>query len=223
MLIPSKLSHDELQKRIEDRKQYWKGVAIKTAIIGGIVYVYMTQLGLNLQAQEVEIYKQDRDMWKRVAAVPPTPIENHIVNVAAPVKDDATIVKIGRRVDGVLKPHAGTIYMAARNNNINPYLLYSIIRHETANGTSDAIKILNNPGGIMGRNGKLERFRSLESGINQMAGILKVHYVDQGLITVDQIGAKYCPVGAKNDPTGLNRWWVPKVNEYLKEVTENES
>jgi len=29
------------------------------------------------------------------------------------------------------------------------------------------------------------------------------------------LGNRYCPVGAKNDPTGLNRFWIRNVKFYL--------
>jgi hypothetical protein len=30
------------------------------------------------------------------------------------------------------------------------------------------------------------------------------------------LGSRYCPVGAKNDPTGLNKNWVRNVNRFLE-------
>lgn len=31
------------------------------------------------------------------------------------------------------------------------------------------------------------------------------------------LGSRYAPIGADNDPTGLNRNWVPNVNHYFRE------
>ena len=49
--------------------------------------------------------------------------------------------------------------------------------------------------------------------------ILKTYYFEKGLNTIEEIGAKYCPVGAANDPNGLNKYWVGGVtnvyNYYL--------
>ena len=33
------------------------------------------------------------------------------------------------------------------------------------------------------------------------------------------LGAKYCPVGAKNDPNGLNKYWVKNVTKFSKKFS----
>lgn len=52
-----------------------------------------------------------------------------------------------------------------------------------------------------------------------MVSLLQNNYFGKGLDTIEKIGAKYCPVGADNDPNGLNQYWVPGVtriyNNYL--------
>ena len=32
---------------------------------------------------------------------------------------------------------------------------------------------------------------------------------------IDFLGRRYCPVGAKNDPQGLNRHWIKNVRHYV--------
>ena len=34
---------------------------------------------------------------------------------------------------------------------------------------------------------------------------------------IDSLGARYCPVGADNDPKGLNKYWTKNVKYYLTE------
>ena len=43
---------------------------------------------------------------------------------------------------------------------------------------------------------------------------------NQGLTTIEQIGAKYCPVCAENDPKGLNVNWVPSVTSIYNSYTQ---
>lgn len=102
-------------------------------------------------------------------------------------------------------------------------LVVSISRHETGNWTSKAFTKNNNFGGIM-TNGatEIKNYDTYENGLTDFVNILKKYYFDLGLNTIEQIGAKYCPVGAKNDPNGLNKNWVGGVsafyNQYIAEM-----
>lgn len=109
-------------------------------------------------------------------------------------------------------------YDAASRNGIDVVLLVAIAQHETGYGTSRAVRVQNNPGGIM-RNGSLRTFATLEEGIYTMAEILNKYYISQGLTTIPQIGKKYAPIGAENDRrTNLNPHWVPGVTKIVNEM-----
>ena len=92
-------------------------------------------------------------------------------------------------------------------------LLIAISRHETGNWTSKAFKNNNNFGGIMDYDG-LRHYNSYLEGLNDFVRILKTYYFEMGFDTIEKIGAKYCPVGAKNDPQGLNKYWVGGVTNF---------
>ena len=34
---------------------------------------------------------------------------------------------------------------------------------------------------------------------------------------IESLGARYCPIGADNDPDGLNKYWIINVKYYLTE------
>lgn len=94
-------------------------------------------------------------------------------------------------------------------------LVVAISKHETGNWTSSLYKENNNFGGIY--NSKEKKFYSYESnekGLQAFVNLLKNNYFGKGLNTIEEIGAKYCPVGANNDPKGINQHWVPKVTQY---------
>lgn len=94
-------------------------------------------------------------------------------------------------------------------------LVVAISKHETGNWTSNLYKNNNNFGGIY--NSKEKKFYSYESnekGLQAFVNLLKNNYFGKGLDTIEEIGSKYCPVGAENDPTGVNQHWVPKVTQY---------
>ena len=101
-------------------------------------------------------------------------------------------------------------------------LLVAISKHETGNWTSKAFKEKHNFGGIMSSStGQLKVYKNQNEGLEGFVNLLKTKYFEKGLNTIEKIGAKYCPVGSKND-TGVNKYWIPNVtqfyNEYLQQM-----
>lgn len=140
---------------------------------------------------------------------------SHVLETAKSLDfSDVPIEKLNSNLKGKLSNHGETFIAAGRKYNINPTLLASIAMHETGNGTSRAANEKNNIAGMMGKNG-LKRYDSVEESIFDMARNLKQNYLDKGIDTIAKIGAKYAPVGADNDPTGLNNHWVKGVNNFF--------
>ena len=107
------------------------------------------------------------------------------------------------------------IYNKAKELGMNEEqskITIAISRWETGNYTSSAFKNKNNVGGMMCQSG-LIKYSSLDEGIHAFVKNLKNNYFDIGLDTIDKIQSKYCPVGAKNDPNGLNKYWLNGVKE----------
>ncbi len=96
----------------------------------------------------------------------------------------------------------------------------SISKHETGNYTSKAFKEKNNVGGVMCSSG-LKTYLTLEEGITDFLNNLKNNYFNLGLDTLEKIQPKYCPIGAKNDPTGLNKNWLSGTTKYYNELISN--
>ncbi|WP_258389613.1 glucosaminidase domain-containing protein [Paenibacillus spongiae] len=119
-----------------------------------------------------------------------------------------------KSLGGALQNTGSAFEAAGKKYGVDPILLAAIAMHETGNGTSSAVKGKNNVGGMMRRKGGLMEFGSLDEGIDAMASNLKRLYIDQGLTTIEQIQRKYAPVGAANDPTGLNKNWVNGVTKF---------
>lgn len=112
----------------------------------------------------------------------------------------------------------GEIFVrAGKHYNIDPTLLAAVAMHETGNGKSRAAHEKNNVAGMMGANG-LKSYASVEDSIMDMARNLSKNYLNKGLTNISQIGAKYAPVGASNDPTGLNNHWVSGVSKYMNQL-----
>ena len=93
----------------------------------------------------------------------------------------------------------------------------AISKWETGNYTSVAFKEKNNVGGMMCNN-TLRVYNSLDEGIEAFINNLKNNYFDIGLDTLEKIQPKYCPVGASNDPKGLNKYWLDGTNKMYNEL-----
>lgn len=125
--------------------------------------------------------------------------------------------KINQVLEGKLNGMGETFVRAGKQFNIDPALLASIAQHETGNGKSSAAIGKNNIAGMMGING-LKSYSSVEESIMDMARNLSKNYLGSGLSSIAKIGAKYAPIGAGNDPTGLNNHWVTGVNKYFNQI-----
>ena len=95
-------------------------------------------------------------------------------------------------------------------------LAISISKSETGHWTSSAYKNKNNFGGVMGKNG-LAIYNTNEEGLEAFVKLLKNRYFNKGLTTPEKIQPIYCPIGAKNDPNGVNKNWLPVVSQFWKE------
>ncbi|MDA2666998.1 MULTISPECIES: peptidoglycan DD-metalloendopeptidase family protein [Bacillus] len=129
-----------------------------------------------------------------------------------------------------LQPHLGGVFTgkaqaflnAGTQNQIDPVLLAAIARLETGNGTSNAVKNYNNPGGLMDPSSSqmkgFMKFATLDEGINAMARNLYKNYIGMGITTIEAIGAKYAPPGAANDPHGTNGLWPVLVKKFVAQM-----
>lgn len=125
-----------------------------------------------------------------------------------------TAKDLDKQLSGVLKGKGEKFIELQNKYGISAALLAAICNHESANGTSNAAKEKNNVAGIMSKASnysKLQTFDSVDDCLEAMAKNLKNNYINQGRITISQIYEKYCPIGADNDPTGLNTSWGSSV------------
>jgi hypothetical protein len=128
---------------------------------------------------------------------------------------------LNTRLDGALQNTGSLFVEAGKKYQINPAFLAAVSMHETGNGASNAARFKNNVAGMMGKNG-LKSYASVEESIFDMARNLRNNYMDEGKSTIAAIGAKYAPIGAANDPTGLNNHWVKGVQNYLDKMTKTD-
>ncbi|MCP3412034.1 M15 family metallopeptidase [Bradyrhizobium sp. CCGB01] len=110
------------------------------------------------------------------------------------------------------------IVAAARVNGISPALLAGVIAHETGNGH---VLSGNNVAGLMdpatGMAKKMQ-FASLDAGISRAGQVVAKNYRLAGG-NLDKMGARYAPVGAANDPRGLNGGWPGGVRKQMSALS----
>lgn len=92
----------------------------------------------------------------------------------------------------------------------------AISRWETGNFTSSIYQNKNNVGGLYCR-GFLS-YETLDEGVEAFVSNLKRNYFDMGLDTLEKIQPKYCPIGAANDPNGLNKNWLNGVTQIYQSL-----
>lgn len=148
-----------------------------------------------------------------------TPIDTQEVATSPNDKSDfgfkpVQFLKLDNMLEGKLSGTATHFINAGKKYDIDPGLLSAIAIHETGNGSSRAVNEKNNVAGMMGKDG-LRSYESVEDSIFDMARNLRINYLNQGKDTIAEIGAKYAPVGAANDPTGLNNHWTKGVSRQF--------
>ena len=150
--------------------------------------------------------------------IPNTGLLNNTFSTSEPLRfQTISSEKINQILDGKLKGMGDAFISAGQKYNVNPALLTAIAQHETGNGTSKAAYVKNNVAGMMGKYG-LKSYSSIEESIMDMARNLSKNYLGMGLTSISKIAGKYAPIGADNDPTGLNNHWVNGVSKYLGQL-----
>lgn len=129
-----------------------------------------------------------------------------------------TAERLNAVLGGKLSGTGKTFVQISNVFKVNPALMAAIAMHETGNGTSNAVKTKNNCFGMMSSSG-LRTYTTLTEGIRAGISNLSRNYIYQGRKSIDAIQKKYAPVGAANDPTGLNKNWQNGVNKFYKNIT----
>lgn len=97
---------------------------------------------------------------------------------------------------------------AAEKYQVDPILMEAIMRHESANGKSNAARNYNNLAGIMGRKG-LKRFSAKEDCVDYLGEILRAYH-NRGLVSIDKISKRYAPYHKSS--------WVSKVSVFSRQI-----
>lgn len=130
--------------------------------------------------------------------------------------DEAIFRRMIKEKCNFFSTKADKIVEEAKKAGVSPVLFAAIMAHESAWGTSKAIIQHNNPSGQMDGN-TIIHFDTLDAGIEMTGRTLNNLVVKNKLDTIEKLGSVYCPIGADNDPLGLNQYWVPTVKDFLEQ------
>jgi len=134
------------------------------------------------------------------------------INNQSVVKDD----RLNMFLKGVLTEKGNVIIKAAREYNICPIFLGAVIMHESDCGRSKFARERNNIAGIYLK-GKYHTFDTVDDCIKYTAKLLGGKLYGGGKAnTIGKVQAVYCPVGASNDPKGVNGHWRAGVMHYMR-------
>jgi hypothetical protein len=140
---------------------------------------------------------------------------------STPPEEDWNQFEPFKVLGGALADKEKTFIEAGTKHGVDPKLLMAVSMFETGNGTSHAARAYKNVGGLMDPRSPnargFQKFENIDEGIEAMASNLRRNYIDKGLTNIPDIGRKYAPPGAANDPNATNAEWPSAVmRNYAK-------
>lgn len=119
---------------------------------------------------------------------------------------------VNARLAGTPLAGQGAAFVAAsKKHNVDWKLLIAIAAAESELGRTGGAGALHNPFGL----GPGRSYSSWGQAIDTAAATIE-SYRGRGLTTVPEIGSRWAPVGAGNDPRNLNSNWVRNVTAKLR-------
>lgn len=103
---------------------------------------------------------------------------------------------------------------AGQRHGIDPRFLVAVAAQESGLGTAGSGKNIHNAFGW----GPAIPFASWQENIETVAAGLAKGYLGEGRETIAAVQAKWAPVGAANDPGGLNSNWTTGVSKFYAEM-----
>lgn len=183
-----------------------------------IIYLLVANLGLDVYDLS-KIFKEYINSFEIKNTVI---LETKTAEISNPVSTTTEISQIEmepqKEVECTLEHEtACKIKNKAIEYDIDWKIAVSISAWETGYWESSLYNNNKNVGGLY-CNGSFLKYNSLDEGIEAFISNLKRNYFDMGLNTLETIQPKYCPIGAKNDPNGLNKNWLSGVTKIYESL-----
>ncbi len=171
---------------------------------------------------ETMMLKNEKDQLEKGNTIEETHQEIEIISLKAstpPIVFEGMTLselasKLDRSLSSDLSGYGSSFAKYSIDYGVDPYLAVSISLLETGCtwGCSTLVRSCNNVGGMKGaggcNGGSYAVFDSLDAGIEAMISNLSRNYIQQGLVTPEQINTKYA----------TSSTWAMKVNNYIEKV-----
>lgn len=118
---------------------------------------------------------------------------------------------------GVLKGKGQAFIDAQNKYGISAAVLAAICIWETGGTKGNAVNGKNNVSNISEGKG-WRNFSSVEECINHTAKLLKENYVEEGLVSLYQVNAKYCPVADTRASAASQSSWAKHINNINNQI-----
>ena len=137
-------------------------------------------------------------------------------SAGASTADAATLdAWMAEQVPGSPLVGLGAVFVReGERNGIDPRALVAIAMHESVLGTAGSGASIHNAFGW----GPAIAFASWQANIATVARGLAQGYIARGRDTLAEIQPVWAPLGAANDPTGLNSAWTDAVGRYYEDM-----
>lgn len=111
------------------------------------------------------------------------------------------------------------IVVTAKGNNVPADLFAAVVAHETGRGRNvkgnNIAGVMDSETGFRTKKG----YATLDDGIAAAGRVVGSNYRKAGG-DIDKMGARYAPIGAANDPAGLNKNWAGGVRSFRNSMSD---
>jgi len=142
--------------------------------------------------------------------------------VAPPTINVKALTRYLRKRGSPLAGSVPAIVKYSTRHGVDPRFVIAVAGQETRFGKVGNATAMNNAWGW----GPGKSFKNWGAAVNTLAkGLADPNFVyaGQGNDTISEIAGKWAPIGAGNDPTGLNQHWTKGVSQFYKELGGNPS
>lgn len=205
-----------VQERLEDRRAHL--VRHESRLAGQAELAIERERRRLAQERARRLAAAQREERDAIAAASPAIGTPPGTSAAAEPQDGALATTIDNYLASKSSPLTGqgaTFVAASRTVGLDPRLLVAVAGAETAFGTYGPSQRINNPFGMGPGIHYASWADAIRGAARNLGGSL---YLGDGRVTIPAIHQRWAPIGASNDPGGLNGGWSTNVGHYYREL-----